>query len=96
MARRAPHLGAPTHLGNQHPAARAPFGVGFYEFHRIDIVLETHVIVSGPFFDLIALFADQVVTNLAFPPGRKEPSTVVDGTLLDKLPAFRGVNRLVG
>ena len=95
VTRRAPHLGAPTHLGNEHPAAGAPFGVGFYEFHRIDIVLATDVLVLGPFFDLIAVLADQMITNLAFPPGRKEPAAVVDGTLLDKLPAFRGVNRLV-
>ena len=51
--------------------------------------------VVGALFDLVALLADQMVTNLAFPPGRKEPAAVVDGTLLDKLPAFRGVNRLV-
>ena len=96
VTRRTPHLGAPAHLGNEHPAARAPFGVGLDQFHRIDIVLETHVLFFGPFFDLVAVLADQMVTNLAFPPGRKEPSTVVDGTLLDKLPAFRGVDRLVG
>jgi hypothetical protein len=58
--------------------------------------LTTDVLVLGPFFDLIAVLADQMITNLAFPPGRKEPAAVVHGTLLDKLPAFRGVNRLVG
>jgi hypothetical protein len=66
MTRRTPHLGTPAHFGNEHTATGTSFRIGLDEFHRINVRLETYMLVIA--FDLITVFTNQITTNFALPP----------------------------
>ena len=67
VARGAPHLRAPANLENHLTTAWARLGVLFEELDRLDVVGITSVVFAC--VNLIAFFADVVLTNLALPPG---------------------------
>ena len=83
VARGTPHLRAPANLKNHLTTAWARLCVLFEELDRLDVVGITSVVFAC--VNLIAFFADVVLTDLALPSGGEKPPAVSNGTLSHKL-----------
>jgi hypothetical protein len=66
VARGTPHLRTPANLENHLTTTRARLGVLFEKLDRLNIVGVACVIITS--VNLVTLFADVVLTDLALPP----------------------------
>ena len=82
VARGAPHLGAPGRLEDHLAALGARLGVLGEQLDRLHVARITDVV---PGLDFIAVLANAVFTETAFPRSRQKPLALADRALAHKL-----------
>ena len=84
VAAGTPHLGATTNLEDERATTRTRLGVFFKEGDGLDIGRIARVVVITPVLDFVAVFANIVVTDFAFPLGGQKTTTILNRTLANK------------
>ena len=83
VARGTPHLRTPANLKNHLTTTRTRLGILLEELDRLDVVGVAGVGVTS--VNLVTLFADVVLTDLALPSSGEKPSAIGNGALSNKI-----------